>query len=919
MKTCAVIFLFIHLTCIDSKAQVNFSDSLSVFKQKLKTLDEDTSRVIMLRKIAGTFGINQPDSMLFYDLKGLTLAGKIGYQLGELNALLVIQIVLKHNGNMVRAYSFAFKGLKLAKTSKNTFYRAVFSGELGIIDGELGNFSTALELLKQSYNLFDSLQQKEFAVFQWNNIGEIYLKQGNLDSALFYCRAAFNEETPVNAWIDHYSAVNLGRIYLQKKKYDSALFYFKYSLAGDWFFSHRFNSNLGVARTYHYLHQEDSCLHYARKAMDIAIESQIFAQLLEANTFFASLYEKQDPDRALQFAQNALSYKDSLNRFAEGLFVESLDEFDEQERQLAIEKAQAAYRYQARQYALLAGLAAVLLIAAILFYNNKQKQNANRLLSLQKEEINIQRQKAEEAEKLKSRFFANISHEFRTPLTLIQGPVQEMLEVFTDHPKVTQRLKLVQHNADLVLELINELLDLAKLESGTLTIEKSETNLNSFLSVVTNSFSSMAFQKNITLETELPQSKQVVTIDKHKLETILINLVNNAIKFTPSGGKVIVRALLNRIPNRDEDELTLIVSDTGIGIAEDQHEKIFDRFHQVSEAHEEVGTGIGLSLVKELVALMNGTVSLNSQTGKGLPGEQTGSKFKVTLAVKIIRPSTEPEEVGKFEAPESKGFVLKVNDGEVQEIRPRILVVEDNFDLRKFIMDSMGNEFNFLEAANGKEGLEIALGEIPDLIISDVMMPEMDGMTMTGKLKHDMRTSHIPIILLTAKTSVESKLSGLETGANDYLTKPFNKNELLLKIRNSIALRVKLREKIRLELLKESPKVEVDSADEKFLLKVRDAILSRLSDEQLSVESLAEEIGLSRSQLFRKVSALTGVSVNELIRTFRLQKAAQLLEQNWAPVTQIAYEVGFSSLSYFSKAFKEKYGVSPSEYPVKTQ
>jgi YesN/AraC family two-component response regulator len=244
-------------------------------------------------------------------------------------------------------------------------------------------------------------------------------------------------------------------------------------------------------------------------------------------------------------------------------------------------------------------------------------------------------------------------------------------------------------------------------------------------------------------------------------------------------------------------------------------------------------------------------------------------------------------------------------------------VVEDNSDLRKFIIRSLGNEFNFHEAADGKQGLETAFDEIPDLILSDVMMPEMNGITLAEKLKKDTRTSHIPLILLTAKTSDESKLSGLSTGADDYLTKPFNKQELLLRVRNSIALQLKLREKFRLDLLTESPKVEVQSADERFLLKVRQAILSRLSDEQLSVEALAEEIALSRSHLLRKVTALTGLSVNELIRTFRLQKAAQLLEQDWRPVTQVAYEVGFSNLSYFSKVFKEQYGVLPSEYVSK--
>jgi signal transduction histidine kinase/DNA-binding response OmpR family regulator/ligand-binding sensor domain-containing protein len=552
-----------------------------------------------------------------------------------------------------------------------------------------------------------------------------------------------------------------------------------------------------------------------------------------------------------------------------------------------------------------------------------------KLAQVEQEKEHFELEKAKEVDKVKSTFFANISHEFRTPLTLIKGPVQELMEEFADHPKVKDRLKLVERNADLVLKLINQLLDLAKLESGTLSVEKTENDLNVFLSVVTNSFSSLAFQKNISLKSELPQQRVLVNFDKGKVETILINLINNAIKFTPPGGSVTVQTkievlqdstppdsvgtpLRRRGAGGEVGEVVITVSDTGIGIDKDQHEKVFERFHQVSEAHKEVGTGIGLSLVKELVALMNGTLSLKSEPGKG-------SEFTVTLPVEVIRLMTETEELGKFEelqVPEE--FTLKENGHEPFDNKPRILVVEDNTDLRKFIIGSLGNEFHFLEGADGKQGLEIALDETPDLIISDVMMPEMDGIMMTGRIKSDTRTSHIPLILLTAKTSDESKLSGLETGADDYLTKPFNKNELLLKVRNNIALRVKLREKIKLELLKESPNVEVQSADEKFLLKVREAILSRLSDEQLSVESLAEEIGLSRSQLFRKISALTGVSVNELIRTFRLQKAAQLLEQNWAPVTQVAYEVGYSNLSYFSKAFKEKYGVLPSEYGAKT-
>jgi YesN/AraC family two-component response regulator len=251
-----------------------------------------------------------------------------------------------------------------------------------------------------------------------------------------------------------------------------------------------------------------------------------------------------------------------------------------------------------------------------------------------------------------------------------------------------------------------------------------------------------------------------------------------------------------------------------------------------------------------------------------------------------------------------------------QSAKPHILVVEDNTDLRHFIIDSLGNEFLFLEAENGKQGLDIATNEIPDLIISDVMMPEMDGITMAGKIKTDIRTSHVPLILLTAKSSEDSKLSGLSSGADDYLIKPFNKNELLLKVRNGVNRQLKLRERLRAELMSTAPKVEVLSEDEKFLNSVKEKILERLSDEQLSVESLSDDIGMSRVQLYRKVSGLTGISVNELIRKLRLQRAAQLLQQKWGPVSQVAYEVGFSNLSYFSKVFKEEFGVLPSEYTV---
>jgi signal transduction histidine kinase/DNA-binding response OmpR family regulator/ligand-binding sensor domain-containing protein len=556
-----------------------------------------------------------------------------------------------------------------------------------------------------------------------------------------------------------------------------------------------------------------------------------------------------------------------------------------------------------------------------------QRERLKASLSLEKverEKEHFELEKAKEVDRVKTSFFTNISHEFRTPLTLIKGPVDSMLDRYKDDPEAVKRLKLVQRNSELLLRLINQLLDLAKLESGSLKVEKSAGEVHGFVRAIASGFDSHARQRGVTLSVEVPAEPANVLFDKDKVETILINLVNNAIKFTPQGGRVTVEAtcgeLTAKTPRR-EGSLRIAVADTGIGIPSDQRDKVFERFHQVSESHKEVGTGIGLALVKELVNLMGGTITVESELGKG-------SSFAVTLPVEeavlaeaeqqgVIeeRPTDYRSPITDHLSPGNQHPVPSTNGTEGESSsKPQVLVVEDNVDVRAFIIDSLGEEFSYLEAENGKQGLDKATSEIPDLIISDVMMPEMDGITMAGRIKEDRNTSHIPLILLTAKSTEESKLSGLSSGADDYLTKPFNKQELLLKVRNSINRQNKLKELLRSQLLTEAPKEKVLSQDEQFLQKVKETIVAQMSDEQLSVESLADDMGMSRVQLYRKVSALTGMAVNELIRKLRLQRAAQLLGQNWGPVSQVAYEVGFSNLSYFSKVFKEEFGTLPSEY-----
>ena len=427
--------------------------------------------------------------------------------------------------------------------------------------------------------------------------------------------------------------------------------------------------------------------------------------------------------------------------------------------------------------------------------------------------------------------------------------------------------------------------------------------------MIIDSFSSYAKEKEIDLKYKLPEIRYLVSLDKDKLEAIITNLLGNAVKFTSSGGHVDLNAKVNVADSPNVAQLVVTVSDTGIGIPAEDQTKIFERFYQVNEggAHKEIGSGIGLALVKELTELLGGKVTVKSEPEKG-------SEFGVAIPLQIISVTEDVESPEPLEMPE-------VPDAD--EIREgggktKLMVVEDNAELRSFIISSLNGDYSFCEAGDGKEAIEIALQEIPELIISDVMMPEMDGITMTAKFKKDIRTSHIPIILLTAKATDQAKITGLTSGADDYLVKPFNNDELILKVRNMIESRNRVREKVRIELMREGPAMEAVSADEKLLQKVKEAILNRLSDEQLSVDSLAEEIGWSRAHFYRKITALTGLPVNELIRSFRLERAAQLLGRQWGPVSQVAFEVGYSNPSYFSKRFKDKFGVLPSEYPLDT-
>ncbi|MCZ4408166.1 hybrid sensor histidine kinase/response regulator transcription factor [Cryomorphaceae bacterium 1068] len=523
------------------------------------------------------------------------------------------------------------------------------------------------------------------------------------------------------------------------------------------------------------------------------------------------------------------------------------------------------------------------------------------------EKLRAQTDQLKELDRMKTRLFANISHEFRTPLTLIKGPI-ELAERSPEKPMPPENVKMVRRNANRLLKLVNQLLDLSKIDAGGLKLEPTEGNTFKCLRAAASSFSSHAAQRNMDYQIRIPSTTLWASFDRDKLEKVAYNLLSNAFKFTSDNGTVVFSA------SYAGGQLRIEVKDTGHGIPAERLQKIFDRFYQVDDSFtkEKEGTGIGLALTKELVDIMIGEIFVESEIGQG-------TFFKVIIPLEEIIPSKRETEADySFHEHDFKGSA-RSPEPDQSIAHKTVLIIEDHIDMRDFIRQQLEDEYQIIEAFNGQDGLEKANKQTPDLIITDLMMPQIDGITLCKELKLNIHTSHIPVIMLTAKAGIENKIEGLETGADDYLTKPFNTLELQVRVKNLIQQRENLRDLFTKSNFVHPKEVTVNSMDEQFLQKTLDLFEEKYADSDFGIAEMQESLAMSKAQLHRKFKAITSQTPGELLRNFRLKRAAQILEQDGENVTQVAYAVGFNNLSYFAKCFKSLFGVTPSAYAKKTK
>ncbi|HDR68536.1 MAG TPA: response regulator, partial [Bacteroidaceae bacterium] len=553
--------------------------------------------------------------------------------------------------------------------------------------------------------------------------------------------------------------------------------------------------------------------------------------------------------------------------------------------------------------------------------NEKLIHQRNRMSEMSKEILRTNREKL--------RFFTNISHELRTPLTLILGPVEELAEEGQSLSKeqIKNKYDIITKNARRLLDLVNQILDFRKLEITRQKLSASEGDIVAFVNDLSSCFIELAKTKNINL-LFTSEEKQIITwYDSDVIGKILFNMISNAFKFTDAGGKIKIGISLGKDRYSDRKEKKVInvtVTDTGIGIDEELLPRIFDRYYHSGKSvtFEQAGSGIGLSMAATLAEVHYGKIEVESELGKGSEFTLIIPYGESYLKESDKEPSSDQNVIESLNARAKMEVINHLNASTREKItevskdsgKSLVLIVEDSEDIRSYIIDGLSNQFDFIEAEDGDEGFKMAMKCNPDVIISDILMPKMDGYTLCAKIKSTLEISHIPVILLTSKSADEDQRTGLEIGADAYITKPFNLKLLEARIKNLIQTSARLKERFSKDLIYKPADIVITSTDEKFLNKALKTVEANISNHEFGVELFAKEMAMSQSTLYRKLKALTGESTNNFIKEFRLNQAAHILKNNDVQVSEVSLMVGFDDPAYFAKSFKQKFGKSPSEY-----
>ncbi len=868
--------------------------------------------------------LNLPENII--DSK-IWLANHKYFQGNNLAAKSLFQDILfsSKKNNYKKGIATAFFGLSMVQVDQKKILELLIKVDSLYKDGkdldpvlansyeEIGNIylrsynnkKTAIEYFKKALDVSQKTNYT-YGIIQINKLlGKIALEQGSYEEAYGYFKTLHDEHVKRkdSLYVVH-SLIDLARLDIETKEFRKAEERTKTAIA--YYKNHQdttsiTNASLMMAALYLKQHNPKKAERYLEDAKQLPTKLQTAEfEIKRIKLLVNYLQQSHNYKLALEKQQELDSLETVLLAQRNGksfLELEQKYRTHQKEQEINLLKAQNEISDKQKTNERIvfitgASILVFLCLGLYLLYRNRQKTNI----------------KLRELDVIKSNFFANISHEFRTPLTLIKGPVTEQLMEEEIGEKQRKSLLMISRNADRLLSLVDQLLELSKLESGHVTLHEEDFSPGLLLRALVPSFAYAAKKKNIQFETQILIDDHPLWLDKDVLEKITANLLSNAIKYTPEAGTIDFKV------ENTSDLLKISVKNTGEGIDKNDLNKVFERFYQSKNTNE--GVGIGLALVKELVSIHKGTAKAESRKGQW-------TKFTVELPVK--KSDFKPNELIFNDSginfyrnlpangqPALKETIITTDETHLES--RILLIVEDNEDVRKLIKGLFENNFTVMEAENGAIGLQRALKSIPDLIISDVMMPVMNGVALTNALKSDERTSHIPVILLTAKAGEKNHLIGLETGADDYLIKPFHAEILKVRVQKLIALREHLRQRYSQELVLKPKDITVSSTEEKFIERLQALLAELITEPDFNAESFSQKMGMSRMQLHRKLKALVGLSTTEFIRSQRLKMAAHLLKTSDINMSEVGYAVGFNDPSYFAKCFKETFGCTPKQY-----